>query len=116
MTKQNVSRHGAKVTPELIDELRRQIVEAIEPHQIVLFGSQARGNAQPDSDIDLLIVHDRPETDCEIRLRLDRLFLRRRFGLDMIVRTVEEVAMNLADHNPFYTETIYGQGRILYER
>ena len=96
MAKQDVSLRVTRITPEIIDYLRRQIVEAVEPRQIVLFGSQARGDAQPDSDVDLLIVHDRPETDREIRRRLDRLFLSRRFGLDLIVRTQQEVALNLA--------------------
>ena len=116
MAKQDVSLHVTEVTPEVIDTLRRQIVEAVEPRQIVLFGSQARGDAQPDNNINLLIVHDRPKTDREIRRLLDRLFLNRRFGLDLIVRTQQEVARNLADCNPFYTEHIYGQGKILYER
>jgi hypothetical protein len=61
-------------------------------------------------------VHDRPESDRAIRRRLERLFLTRRFGLDLIVRTQQEVARNLADGSPFYTEHIFGQGRILYER
>ncbi len=116
MAEQEISLRVTRVTPDIIDYLRRQIIEAVQPRQIVLFGSQARGDAQPDSDIDLLIVHDRPETDREIRRRLDRLFLNRRFGLDLLVRTQQEVARNLADGNPFYTEHIYDQGRILYER
>lgn len=31
-------------------------VELFEPEKIILFGSQARGDFRPDSDIDLLII------------------------------------------------------------
>ena len=104
------------VTSELIDNIRQRIVDEIHPIQIVLFGSQARGDQEQGSDIDLLVVHDTPESDRMARRRLERLFLKRRFSLDLIVRTSEEVAMNLADGNPFYTENIFGQGIVLYER
>jgi len=36
--------------------LKRRIVERFEPTRIIVFGSQARGEAQPDSDVDLLVV------------------------------------------------------------
>ena len=35
-----------------------EIVAATTPEQIVLFGSVAKGNAGPDSDIDLLVIGD----------------------------------------------------------
>ena len=34
----------------------RRIVEAVAPEKIILFGSAARGEMSPDSDLDLLIV------------------------------------------------------------
>ena len=105
-----------KVTPEVINDIRRRIVDAIHPCQIVLFGSQARGDTKDDSDLDMLIVHDTSQADREVRRQVERLFLGRRFGLDVLVRTPEEVAMNLADGNPFYTEHIFGEGIVLYER
>jgi predicted nucleotidyltransferase len=40
----------------LIDELIRRIVGTVHPLRIVLFGSAARGEMRPDSDIDVLIV------------------------------------------------------------
>ena len=39
-----------------IDAMVRRIVKRFKPIKIILFGSYARGNAGPDSDVDLLIV------------------------------------------------------------
>lgn len=36
--------------------IKRRIVRRFRPERIVVFGSQARGDATPDSDIDLLVV------------------------------------------------------------
>lgn len=40
----------------VIDELIRRVVRAVHPLRIILFGSAARGDMRPDSDIDVLIV------------------------------------------------------------
>lgn len=39
-----------------VNELVRQIVEAVHPLRILLFGSAARGEAGPESDLDVLVV------------------------------------------------------------
>lgn len=39
-----------------IKEITDRIVSRFSPDKIILFGSYARGNASPDSDIDLLVV------------------------------------------------------------
>jgi uncharacterized protein len=39
-----------------IDRMVKRIVQRFQPEQVILFGSQARGDAGPDSDVDLLIV------------------------------------------------------------
>jgi predicted nucleotidyltransferase len=41
---------------QILDELVRRIVEAVQPLEIILFGSAARGEMTSDSDIDLLVV------------------------------------------------------------
>ena len=41
---------------KLIDELVRRIVEAVHPLRIILFGSAARGEIGPNSDLDVLVV------------------------------------------------------------
>src|SRR6266404_4888295 len=40
----------------LIQEIVRRVVEAAHTEKIVLFGSRARGDHRPDSDIDLLVI------------------------------------------------------------
>ena len=52
----------------------RRIVSRFHPEKIILFGSHARGDAGPDSDVDLLVVMpllgSRLEKQIEIRLAL----------------------------------------------
>jgi uncharacterized protein len=42
--------------PHQLEELVRRIVEAVHPLKIILFGSAARGEMGPESDVDLLVV------------------------------------------------------------
>ena len=48
---------------EAITEITRRLVEACQPVRVYLFGSEARGDAGPDSDLDFLVVvpDDAPE-------------------------------------------------------
>jgi predicted nucleotidyltransferase len=41
---------------ELLNELVRRIVDSVHPIQITLFGSAARGEMGPNSDLDVLVV------------------------------------------------------------
>lgn len=45
-----------KVDQALLDEIMKRIKEVIAPLKIILFGSYARGNHNPDSDLDILVV------------------------------------------------------------
>jgi predicted nucleotidyltransferase len=48
-----------KKTPNVeraIQRMVRRIVRQFQPERIILFGSHARGEAGPDSDVDLLVV------------------------------------------------------------
>jgi predicted nucleotidyltransferase len=53
------------VTPDteaLISRLRETLRERPDLHLAVLFGSQARGKARPDSDLDLGVLGDQLDT------------------------------------------------------
>lgn len=45
-------------TPLVPAELLDSVVAYFQPRRVILFGSTARGDAGPDSDIDLLVVVD----------------------------------------------------------
>jgi|SRR5271157_247354 len=48
--------NGAAENPAVLDDLVQRIAERFSPDKIILFGSRARGDAGPESDIDLLVL------------------------------------------------------------
>ena len=48
------------MTDEVLDQMVRAIVEAVDPEQVILFGSRARGDAREESDVDLVVVESEP--------------------------------------------------------
>ena len=75
-----------------IPEMTRRIVDAFSPAKIILFGSQARHDAKPDSDVDLLVVLD--HVDDKRKAVADILALSRDLivSVDVVVTTPEEIA------------------------
>jgi predicted nucleotidyltransferase len=45
-----------QLSEETLQEIIRRIVQVAQPEQIILFGSAARGEMGPNSDVDLLVV------------------------------------------------------------
>jgi predicted nucleotidyltransferase len=98
-----------------VEQISQRIVAALNPQRIVLFGSRARGDAGPDSDIDLLIEmpSDLPPTE---RIRaVDRLFTPRSWPLDVVVFTPGEASAQRLSRNSLVC-TAEREGRVLYER
>ncbi|MBF0291558.1 MAG: nucleotidyltransferase domain-containing protein [Nitrospinae bacterium] len=76
---------------ELAERIAKKIVEEIHPDKVILFGSRARGEAGPESDVDLAVVYSGPKTKKDIRRQINRLFLDRDFSMDVFVITPDEM-------------------------
>jgi predicted nucleotidyltransferase len=103
------------VDARLLEEVVRRIRAVGDPERIVLFGSRARGEAGPESDLDVLIVEP---TDLPRYRRAPR-YLRALVGVfpakDVVVWTPDEIAAWAGVSNAFIT-TALREGRTLYER
>ncbi len=69
----------------LIVEAGRRLREAVPEARVFLFGSQARGDAQPSSDIDILVVESEVDNAAEESVRLMRLLSDMRVPIDLVV-------------------------------
>lgn len=52
--------------PIIVQQIQSALHELIPKGKVILFGSEARGDARPDSDIDLLILIDGEAVPVEI--------------------------------------------------
>jgi len=78
------------LSEEILQEIVRRIVAAVQPEKIVLFGSAAREEMGPDSDLDLLVIKS-----CRNRRETARAIRRKLIGIgiakDVIVATPEDI-------------------------
>ena len=118
-----VDRRTKKITPKLIASITNRIVHHLQPNKLVLFGSQASGEAITGSDVDILIVvsNDHKLAPMPRRGRFGKLlelFRYRSFGLDAIIVTESEV-QTLREQNEGEWDMvleILEKGKTLYDR
>jgi predicted nucleotidyltransferase len=95
--------------------IKRRIVRRFRPDRIVLFGSQARGDARLDSDADLLVVipgnAHRRHTEAAIYGSLAGIPL----GTDVVVVHPEDLSEG-ADFVGTILDPVLREGRTVYVR
>jgi uncharacterized protein len=98
----------------ILGSILRRLVEAYQPEAVYLFGSQARGEADPDSDYDLLVVvpADAPEARRRPHLAVQAL---RGVGVPVDAVIMTRPAFDLRSHviNSL-PEAALHEGRLLY--
>lgn len=100
---------------ELIAGVTETIVRRLRPKRVILFGSRARGDARPDSDLDLFIEMETTRRPPERAIEVSSLFGLRPWSLDVIVYTPQEVERFRGDRGSLLAR-IEREGRLLYER
>lgn len=108
--------HLPQLTPELLGMIVQRIVAAAAPEKIVLFGSRARGEHRPDSDIDLLVVQTSPESHYQRSLPIYGALqgLPIEVDIDVVVFTPEEVH-DWSQASAALVTTALRTGEVIYE-
>ena len=103
-----------RVTKRLLQDIVERLVEVAHPEKIVLFGSRARGDNRPDSDVDLLVIapSDEPRhiRSREMYAALSDI----RVPTDIVVYTPEEVYDWSEVWQALVTAALR-EGRVLYQ-
>jgi len=106
------------ITLKRIQTMVRRLVKQFAPEQVILFGSRARGDAGPDSDVDLLVVMPlknprREKRKLEIAMRMALVDLQT--PNDIVVVTPDE--FDWQQHIPgLIARAASQEGQVLYVR
>jgi predicted nucleotidyltransferase len=102
----------SRVNQKVLDQIVQSIAKVVRPRKIILFGSAARGEMGPDSDLDILVV-----TDCKHRRNTARKIRRQLFGvgvpIDIIVAKPEDLE-RYGDSIGLIYRPALREGKILY--
>ena len=105
--------NGGALDPRVLDEIVRRVVEVARPERIILFGSAARGEMGPHSDVDLLVI-----ANVEDRLgamgRIHRRLRGEHAAVDVVVVTPADVA-RYGDSHALIIKPALQEGRVVYE-
>ncbi|MCZ7664209.1 MAG: nucleotidyltransferase domain-containing protein [Thermoleophilia bacterium] len=102
-----------QVDQEKLEELVRRIVAAARPLRIILFGSAARGDMSPESDLDVLVVMP----DGTHRRRTTQHIYRQLWGFGFAKDIVVVTESDVRDHgsDPFLViKSALEEGKELY--
>ncbi len=100
---------------EVLAEIVRRIRAVSEPEQIILFGSYARGDFGPDSDLDLLVVEAGVAAPRRESVRLRRALRGLLVPIDVVVATPEQIERYGQSIGLIY-EPALREGKVLYDR
>jgi predicted nucleotidyltransferase len=103
------------VTPGKISRITKRIADRFNPDKVVLFGSWARGDADADSDADLLVVMPVRGSKRRKMLEISASVRDIRMSADIVVVTPEE----FTDYADIVGTIVYPavrEGKVLYAR
>lgn len=109
-------RIGGALAPEVLERIVRQVVAVAEPERIILFGSAARGELGPHSDVDLLVVRSGAYSKRELSVRI-RKALHDKGGIEEAFDVVVATPEDLARYGDCFALVYYPalrEGKVLY--
>ncbi len=107
------------VTDTLLDRMVQAIVDEVDPEQVILFGSRARGDEREVSDVDLIVLEAEPFGLQRSRrkevVRLYHALAQFHVPTDILVYSHEDVAYWRDSLNHVLARALR-EGKVLYER
>lgn len=103
------------IPDSVLAQVVHKVVQAADPDRIVLFGSSARGEARPGSDIDLLVIKDGDYGYHETMAQLFRAVADCEREVDIVLITSAQAA-RYRDSRGLVIRPALKEGRLLYER
>jgi predicted nucleotidyltransferase len=97
-----------------IQSITTQLIAKYHPEKIILFGSAARGNIGPDSDVDFLIIKKKTPYYGADRIRELSSIIERNIPVDFLVYRPEEFEKRLKMGDPFL-KSVLKEGRVMYQ-
>lgn len=98
---------------EVVERFVRDIIEAVHPLRIILFGSAVRGESHVESDLDLLVIVPDGTDRHQIARKLYRDIPRKGTSLDVLVAT-PSILERYKDNPGLIYRTILQEGREVY--
>ncbi|NOY52989.1 MAG: nucleotidyltransferase domain-containing protein [Deltaproteobacteria bacterium] len=100
---------------EIINDIVQRIVRQFRPEKIILFGSYAKGDVNPDSDVDLLVILPIEGSRRRKTVEIDLALVGVELPVDLIVVTPEEVEKYRNKIGTIIRPAM-NEGEVLYER
>jgi predicted nucleotidyltransferase len=89
-------------------------LKAYSPKRVILFGSQATGEADEYSDTDLVVIKETPKRFLERLKEVDEILGMGLSGVDIFVYTPEEWERMIEWGNPL-AQQVLKEGKVIYE-
>jgi predicted nucleotidyltransferase len=98
----------------ILDAARRLAAAASSPAQVIVFGSYARGDADEDSDLDLLVIEREVHDKADEYMRLHRAVGAIGVGVDVVVLSRDDFnrRSQVPGTLPYWAQK---EGRLLYD-
>ena len=100
---------------DMLPEAIERLVKGFAPLRIIVFGSHARGEARPDSDLDLLVVVPHLGDKREMAVGMTKALRGLRADIDVVPTDPEEIARRGETPGDVLRWALR-EGRAVYER
>ncbi|MCL4462369.1 MAG: nucleotidyltransferase domain-containing protein [Firmicutes bacterium] len=105
---------GESMVEEVLDIVVDRIVKTANPDKIILFGSRSRGQEEPFSDYDLLVLKRGIYNRRALAHQIYRSLVDIAAAVDILVETPEKIEKYQYLRGSVYVEA--AKGRVVYER